>query len=198
MNNTSSSEYFEELRKNSNVKWKKFILAQLPYVINLRIHLRGSTLEVGCGLGRNLKRLGPSSVGVEHNPNSVQVCKDLGLSAYLPDEFRKMFKSKINLFDNLLMSHVLEHVTDQEQASIMSEYIPYLKRRARIFIITPQEKGFSLTDSHINWTDFNKIKGLLEKSAPGFSLTKAYSFPFPRIAGKLFNYNEFNVVADRT
>jgi hypothetical protein len=109
-----------------------------------------------------------------------------------------MFESKINLFDNLLMSHVLEHVTDQEQASIMLEYIPYLKRRARIFIITPQEKGFSLTNSHINWTDFNKIEGLLEKSAPGFILTKAYSYPFPRIAGKLFNYNEFNVVADRT
>jgi hypothetical protein len=197
MNNTSSSEYFEELNKNSNVKWKKLLPTQLPYSMNLKKNLRGNTLEVGCGLGRNLKHLGPGSVGVEHNVQSVQVCKNLGFSAHLPEDFQKQFGNKSGYFDNLLLSHVLEHVTDKEQESIMADYIPHLKQISRIFVITPQEKGFVLTDSHINWTDFDKIIKLLKKSAPSFELTSAYSFPFPRVAGRYFNYNEFNVIADR-
>ena len=198
MNNTSGSSYFEEIHRNSNVLWKKVLPTQLPYRLNLKTKLKGKTLEVGSGLGRNLRHLDSGSVGVDHNSLSVNYCNSLGLPAYLPQDFHEIFSPERQSFDNLLLSHVLEHVSSEEQESIFYEYLPYLAEKARIFIITPQEKGFYLTDSHINWTDFSKIEKLLGKVAPDFKISRMYSFPFPRFVGRIFNYNEFNVIANRS
>jgi hypothetical protein len=41
--------------------------------------------------------------------------------------------------------------------------------------------------------DFGKIRRIVE--AVGFEVVRAFSFPFPRFAGKIFIYNEFVTVS---
>ena len=62
---------------------------QLPYRLHVRSLRMGRALEVGCGIGRNLAHLPAGSVGVDHNPFSVQTCRSLGFEAYTDEEIRE-------------------------------------------------------------------------------------------------------------
>lgn len=199
-NNTDSNEYFEEIYSNTAKPWKKIIPVQLPYKYNLKRQNLGKVLEIGAGLGRNQGFL-REAVGVEHNQFSVDYCRSKGFEVYLPKEFHSKFreyKYENAKFDSILMSHVLEHVEFENQVNILAEYLPYLKLNSKIMLITPQESGHKSTISHITWTDFNRISEILQESAPDYRIIKSFSFPLPRFAGKLFTYNEFNVIAERS
>jgi hypothetical protein len=41
----------------------------------------------------------------------------------------------------------------------------------------------------VEFMEFGKLRRILESS--GFSPIREYSFPFPRVAGRFFLYNEF-------
>ena len=193
MNNTDSDSYYKELLNNTEKFWKKLIPLQLPFKLNLK-HLKpGKTLEIGCGLGRNLKVLDESSIGLDHNAISVAYCQSKGLPAYTLSQFEQD-SSSLNLigsFDSLLLSHVLEHVDIENQVDLIKSYTSYLKPHSKIILITPQEKGYQSTESHITWTDFSRLNEIVGAAAPDFLPSKQYSFPFPRKFGKLFPYNEF-------
>ena len=79
---TKGTGYADRLSRLSGVWWKRVFDVQRPYRWNLRRLKLGKTLDVGCGIGRNLINLGPTSVGVDHNPHSVAIAKKKGLSAY--------------------------------------------------------------------------------------------------------------------
>ena len=95
------------------------------------------------------------------------------------------------------MSHVLEHIEYENQASTLERYLPYLKANSKIMLITPQEAGHHATQSHITWTDFARLEQIILEASNQFKVIQKYSFPFPRIMGKLFKYNEFNIVASK-
>ena len=199
LNSTNSEEYFEEIHGNTHVGWKKYLPVQLPYSINLKKQSLGKTLEIGAGLGRNLRVL-DFAVGVEHNIRSVEYCRNNGFDVFLPEEFELKFrdcKGQEAVFDSLLMSHVLEHIEYENQASTLERYLPYLKVNSKIMLITPQEVGYHATQSHITWTDFARLEQIMLEVSNQFEIIKKYSFPFPRIMGKLFKYNEFIVVASK-
>jgi SAM-dependent methyltransferase len=198
-NNTNSDAYFKELNSNSTKLWKKFLPLQLPYKYNLRRQSLGKVLEIGAGLGRNQAFL-DDSVGVEHNPRSAQLCQSMGYRVLTPVNFHEEFKSLKGLeavFDSILMSHVLEHIEYENQVNVLKEYIPFLKSNGKIFLITPQEVGHKSTDSHITWTDFDRLEMIINQIGSEFKIIKSFSFPFPRLFGKVFKYNEFNVLASR-
>ena len=98
MATTKGKQYTEVLNKSSNVKWKKVFDVQRPYRWNLsRLNL-GKTLDVGCGIGRNLGNLSPDSVGVDHNKYSIGIAKKAGYDAVTVDEFmknNKLYKKRI-------------------------------------------------------------------------------------------------------
>ena len=198
-NNTNSSAYFEELNSNTMKLWKKFLPLQLPYKYNLRRQSLGKVLEIGAGLGRNQAFLN-DSVGVEHNPRSVQLCQKMGYRVFVPASFHNEFKPFTGpeaVFDSILMSHVLEHIEHENQVKVLKEYIPYLKPNGKIFLVTPQEVGYKSTDSHITWTDFDRLEMIINQIGGEFQVIKSFSFPLPRSFGKVFKYNEFNVLASR-
>jgi hypothetical protein len=198
-NNTNSEEYFREINGNTHVAWKKYIPVQFPYSMNLKKQSLGKVLEIGAGLGRNLRVL-DFAVGVEHNIRSVEYCRKNGFDVFLPEEFELEFsdcKDQEAVFDSLLMSHVLEHIEYENQTSTLEQYLPYLKTNSKIMLITPQEAGYHATQSHITWTDFARLEQIILEASNQFEIIKKYSFPFPRIMGKLFKYNEFNVVASK-
>jgi len=197
-NNTNTEDYFNEIHGNTQSILRKIIPTQLPYSYNLKRLKLGRVLEVGCGLGRNLKALSTGSIGIDHNVLSVDFCKGRGLEVYETNEFLKMATGNKDFqFDTLLMSHVLEHIEFENQISVLSKYLTFLKPNSNILLITPQEAGHKSTDSHITWTDFDRLRVILRTAAPDWKIDKNFSFPFPRVVGAFFTFNEFNVLAKR-
>jgi SAM-dependent methyltransferase len=97
---TADADYTARLSRLQNVWWKRVFDVQAPYRWNLRrLHL-GRTLDIGCGIGRNLAYLPPGSVGVDHNPHSIEVARERGLKTFLPAEFSSAPHSKAGSFDS--------------------------------------------------------------------------------------------------
>src|SRR5688572_8348700 len=97
---TRDEAYTERLRRKQNVWWKRLLDVQAPYRWNLRRLRPGLTLDVGCGIGRNLLHLGGTGVGVDHSAHSVEACRAQGLTAYLVDEFKASEHAAPGRFDS--------------------------------------------------------------------------------------------------
>jgi SAM-dependent methyltransferase len=106
--NTREAEYTQRLSSLQSVWWKQIIDVQLPYRWNVRRLKLGFTLDIGCGLGRNLLHLRGNGVGIDHNPASVEVARSRGLKAFLPDEFSRTDFNYENTFDSILVAHVID------------------------------------------------------------------------------------------
>ena len=191
---TEGADYTENLINRSNAKWKKVLDVQIPYRWNLkRLHL-GKTLDVGCGIGRNLGNLSSDSIGVDHNKHSIDIAKKAGYNAVTTEEFKKNKNQyKKDSFNSMLLAHVLEHLSTDNGEKIIKEYLPFVSDK--VVIICPQEKGFTLDKTHINFLRHEDIETILQKC--NLKIIKSYSFPFHKIVGKVFAYNETVVVATK-
>lgn len=186
---TDKSEYTETLRRKQQAWWKRLLDVQAPYRWNLQRLRSGYTLDIGCGIGRNLIHLKGAGVGIDHNRQSVEICRSRGLIAWLPEEFRGSPYDSPDLYDSLLLAHVAEHMTQQEAVNLISTYLRDLKPGGRLMLITPQEAGFRSDPTHVQFMDFAQLRSIHHDL--GLSITEEYSFPFPRFAGRVFTYNEF-------
>ncbi len=177
--------YAERLSALQTPMWKRILDVQRPYRWNLRRLNPGRTLDVGCGIGRNLAALGVGSIGVDPNPACVAAARAGGHSATAPEDLTE------GGFDSLLFAHVLEHVEDP--AALVTAYLPRLRRGGQVILMTPQELGYASDATHVRFLDFDRLEALC--STLGLAVEKSYSFPLPRWAGNVFKYNEFVVVA---
>lgn len=175
--------------------WKKILDVQVPYRWNLRRLNPGFTLDIGCGLGRNLKNLSGNGVGIDHNPHSVEITKTRGLQAFTPESFEESLFNKPASFDSILLSHVVEHMLEGEVKEVLDTYMHLLKPQGQVIFITPQEYGFQSDPTHIQFMDFAKLRAIASKS--GLLVVREFSFPFPRSFGRFFKYNEFVCVCRR-
>jgi len=191
---TKGEDYTELLQTLSGAKWKQILDVQRPYRWNLRRLGLGRTLDVGCGIGRNLGNLSEDSVGVDHNAHSIEVAKKAGYNAVTVEEFKKNKRAYgKESFDSMLLAHVLEHLSTEDGKNIIKEYLPFV--RDKVVIICPQEKGFTTDETHINFLTHEDIISILEDC--GLKILKSYSFPFHKQVGKVFTYNETLVVATK-
>jgi SAM-dependent methyltransferase len=195
MLSTKEIQYTQNLINKQYVWWKKLLDVQRPYRWNLRRLKLGYVLDVGCGIGRNLLHINGNGVGVDHNSYSVDVAKSIGLNAFTDDAFKASEFNQIESFDSLLLSHVAEHMTESEVIELLKFYLPLLKSKGKLVIITPQEKGYNSDPTHIQFMNFETLQRITEKLNLNF--IKKYSFPFPRIIGLFFKYNEFVFVAEK-
>ena len=192
---TRSEAYTARLDTLEGARWKRWLDVQAPYRWNLRRLRLGFVLDVGCGIGRNLVNLGASGVGVDHNPHSVAAARLRGCTAFTPSEFSGSEHAAPGCFDSMLVAHVLEHMPLDEARGLVEEYLGYLKPGGRVVLITPQEAGYRSDPSHVEFMDFEKLKGILTDCV--LQPERAYSFPFPRLVGRIFPHNEFVVVGRR-
>jgi SAM-dependent methyltransferase len=190
---TRDEGYTARLAHLQEAAWKRRLGVQLPYRWNLRRLRPGFTLDVGCGVGRNLRHLAGNGVGIDHNPHSVAACTHAGLTAFLPDDFSRSRYNQPQSFDSLLLAHVAEHMSHPELVALLREYAPLVREEGQIIVITPQEAGFRSDPTHVEFVDLEAIRAALD--AVGFVPVREYSFPFPRAAGRFFRYNEFVSVA---
>lgn len=190
---TKGSDYAERLEKLEHVWWKRLIDVQRPYRANLRRLAEGRVLDVGCGIGRNLVALPAGAVGVDHNADSVAVSRNRGCTAYLPAEFRSSGDAVPGVFGTLLLAHVVEHMPHLAAASLISEYLPYVRPAGRLVLICPQERGYASDPTHVEFLHLDDMASLCHEV--GATVEHARSFPLPRWTGRLFTYNEFVVAA---
>jgi 2-polyprenyl-3-methyl-5-hydroxy-6-metoxy-1,4-benzoquinol methylase len=193
MENTSGEDYARRLQAKQEVWWKKALNVQAPYQWNLRRQHLGRTLDVGCGIGRNLETLDAGSVGVDHNAHAVEVARERGLTALTVAEWESSALRQPESFDGMLLSHVIEHMGEPEAVTLLRNYLPYLRPGGRAFFVCPQERGYASDPTHVRFATGDDLARL--SHAVGLEPQPWFSFPFPRFAGKPFVYNEFCLLA---
>ena len=192
---TRSREYTERLVRLQRAPWKRLLRVQAPYRWNLRRLRPGFTLEVGCGIGRNLEHLDGNAVGLDLNPFSVAEARRSGLRALTPAEFAASSWCRPAAFDSLLLSHVAEHMRREELLALLREHLAYVRPGGLLILVTPQEVGFRSDPSHVEFLDTAALRSVADTL--GLVPVRDYSFPFPRFFGRLFVYNEFVSVSRR-
>jgi SAM-dependent methyltransferase len=184
---TNSLSYTQRLVRIQGGLLKKVLAPINPYKWHIRRVCRGKVLDVGCGIGRNLRYLAnDQNIGVDHNPDSVQICRETGLNAFTPDEFFKNYGHA--KFQTLLLSHVIEHLTPEQARSMLEQYMPFMDDDSQIIIICPQQRGFASDETHVTYFEEKNIRLLLDQFELG--QVSYRSFPLPKSAGNLFIYNE--------
>lgn len=122
-------------------------------------------IDVGCGKGRNLealRRLGFSNViGVDVNPELVQIVKQKGYSGLTAQEFDARFKG--TYADVILLSHIVEHFEYRPLLDFLGTYLDRLKVGGSMVVVTPL-----MSDMFYN--DFDHVKPYLPL---GFSMVFA-------------------------
>lgn len=188
---TRDASYAERLTRLEGAAWKRLLDVQRPYRWNLQRQHLGRTLDVGCGIGRNLQHLDAGSVGVDHNADSVRVAGERGLTAYTPEQFEAAHEG--DQFESLLMAHVLEHLDADGGRELLRAYLPWVRPGGKVFLICPQERGYASDATHVTFLDIAALRRVC--ADVGLDVERSYSFPLPRAAGRVFTYNEFCVLA---
>jgi 2-polyprenyl-3-methyl-5-hydroxy-6-metoxy-1,4-benzoquinol methylase len=190
---STDAEYTRRLQELSGRGWKRFV--PNPYAWKVRRLATGRVLDVGCGIGRCLDFVEPRGVGVDPNETAVDVCRAKGFQAYVPEEFGAVFADRRpdRLFDTMLCAHVLEHLDEATGVELLRTYLPYLRPKARVVLITPQERGQRSDATHVRFMDEPSLTRLLELC--GLKVEKISSFPLPRVFGRWFIYNETITIA---
>lgn len=189
---TEGADYAERLVRKQTVWWKKLLRVQAPYQWNLRRQGLGRTIDIGCGIGRNLETLGAGSIGVDHNAEAVAVARADGHEAYTVAEFEQA-QFELESFDGLLTAHVIEHLDPATGLEVMRSYLPYLRSGGKAFFVCPQERGYDSDPTHVRFTTGDDLAQLARDL--GLVPQEPFSFPFPRSTGKAFIYNEFCLLA---
>lgn len=184
---TANPEYAKRLKTLQGAWWKRALDVQRPYRWNLHRLDLGKTLDVGCGIGRNLKGRARGSSGIDHNAECVSIARAAGMAAFLPNEFPG------GVYDSVLFAHVLEHLSEPSAQSLVREYVRFVRPGGKVVFITPQEAGYRTDPTHVTFVDFNQLNRLAQSE--GLSRRACFSFPLPRAFGRIFPYNEFVLVA---
>lgn len=192
---TARPEYAQRLVDRSTRAGKRLLDVQAPYRAHIRRVCRARVLDVGCGIGRNLVHLGHGSVGVDHNSAAVAVARRRGLTAYTTAEFAGSPHGRPRAYDTLLFAHVLEHMQREQAQALLTSYLTYLRPGGRVVLICPQERGYGSDPTHVEFLRFADLAELCRHA--GLLVRREYSFPLPRLAGRVFTHNEFVVWADK-
>ena len=190
---TDSPDYAERLRSKQTLWWKRMLHVQAPYHWNLRRQHLGRTLDLGCGIGRNLGVLPPGSVGVDHNAEAVALARSSGYDAYTVREFLDGDLAVPAAFDGLLAAHVVEHMDREQALRLLGDYLRFVRPGGLVFLVCPQERGYASDPTHAWFAQDTDLLELVQTL--GLEPERSYSFPFPRWTGKLFIYNEFCLTA---
>jgi SAM-dependent methyltransferase len=96
----------------------------------------GRVLDVGCGYGRNLRPMAAAGLrvtGVEINPEIVAANRRDGFDCLTADEFAR----GTDVYDAMLMAHVVEHFAPADLLAFMDGYLDRLRPGGRLIIATP-------------------------------------------------------------
>lgn len=195
MENLSEAKYAEYLYTISNKTYKRVLARVNPYRQHIRHLVKGTCLDIGAGFGRNLGYLNNSrNVGVEPNLSLRKIAETLGHNVVAREQLFESYSHQH--FDNLLISHVLEHLPTQDHHAFLQEYLPFLKIGGKVVILIPQVAGFKQDSDHKHFWTPALISEYLHDNK--LSILRIGSFPLPTWFGQIFIYNEWFVIAEKS
>src|SRR5712692_10250039 len=135
---THGKEYAERLIRLQTAPWKRRLDVQALHRWNLRRLDPGFTLDIGCGIGRNLLHLSGHSVGIDINEYCVRAATARGLTAFTPSGFRRSREyNRPGRFDAILLAHVAEHMTEDQAVALLREYDTLVRPDGKLILISP-------------------------------------------------------------
>lgn len=134
-------------------------------------HLRGVTLDVGCGIGDFLTHR-PGTVGVDINPATVDWCQQQGLDARLMSPDRLPFDD--TSFDSAVLDNVLEHLS--APAPLLREIHRVLRPRGTLVVGVPGKLGYASDPDHKIYYDPATLVSTL--AGARFGLQRIFHTPF--------------------
>ena len=133
-------------------------------------HLKGSTLDVGCGIG-DMLAFRALTTGVDINPYAVDYCKNQGLDAQLMQTDLLPFPNKH--FDSVLLDNVLEHI--EAPNDLLKEIARVLRDNGTLLIGVPGKRGWLSDPDHKRNYNENTLKSCL--SDAGFKCQHIFYAP---------------------
>lgn len=192
--------YASEQLRRSRHPMRRFIKGfYLRSVLSL---VRGPTIDYGCGAGQLLVRLPLGSLGLEVNPHLIVAHAGAGLSVLqwqASDEGFDLQGLPPGRFKSLVISHVLEHLPDP--AAALRRLLQACSRIGveRVIAVVPGAKGYASDPTHRTFVDSRYVADQGWTQIAGYSLALQRFFPLPwEGGGKLYIYNEMQLVFDRT
>jgi SAM-dependent methyltransferase len=178
---------FDQFAKQGRIKrW----LRQLFFIMPIVRQFKGYVLDIGCGPGIYLEQYSGYSLGIDAHPNNVRICKEKGIQVFEEDANRFVME---NVFNTVLISHVLEHLDDP--ASVIENAYRSTKPGGRIIIIVPCYEGFisGLNDEvgHKHFIDEDYVNKKI--NSLGGKKIHASTFP-PLLGGK---YTELRMIFEK-
>ncbi len=171
------------------------------YLDRVLAHVRGPTLDVGCGAGQLLEQLPAGSMGLELNPVLVEELSSKGLrvSQIVGASDRiEIGDFVIGTFRTLVLSHVLEHF--ENAARVLEMLLEDCAQRGieRVVIVVPGKVGYESDSTHKTFVTLDYLEDKRLTTHAGFSLGHRSYFPGNlESIGKLFIYHELMLVYDR-
>lgn len=110
----------------------------------------GRLLDIGCGNGAFLVRakdMGWHAQGCEIDPKAVAACRDVGIDVVEGDAFHPSLKERT--FDVITMSHVIEHVVDQQ--SLLRRVYDLLRPGGWCWMALPNPQSIGLLVFGAGW-----------------------------------------------
>lgn len=135
--------------------------------------LRGSTLDIGCGIG-DMLAFRPATIGTDINPRTVEYCRSIGLEAHLMEPDRLPFEA--GRFDSALLDNVLEHVP--QPAALLDDVRRVLKPGGRLLVGVPGRRGWDSDPDHKVRYDERSLSDCLQRA--GFAEREIFHTPLWR------------------
>ncbi len=166
-------EDIDSFGKSSKIK---YYLRQIFYINPIVRELKGYVLDIGCGVGIYTEKYSGHSLGIDANDNNIKICQEKKINAIKADANSYVLE---NLFDSILLSHVLEHLT--EPSKVLENAYLCAKKGGLIIIVVPCLtafiSGFNDLIGHKQFINEEYLDYYLLKKF-GCKKLKSYSFPF--------------------
>jgi len=114
---------------NQNTAYRKHALIVQQWISS------GRTLDIGAGDGLITSLI--DAEGIDDNETAVKLAKEKGVNVILGDAYGMPYKK--NIFDNVLMGDVIEHL--KYPAKVIDQIKKVLKPKGRLYIVTPPKGG---------------------------------------------------------
>lgn len=172
------------------------------YVSRVLRHVKGPSIDLGCGAGQILEYLPEGSVGIEVNPYLVEDLTQRGFQVLSAAESEAGFNLRAlsqNKFGTLVLSHVLEHFgnADQVLRGLLQECASL--GVSTVIIVIPGATGYRSDPTHKTFVNMDYLQSHELVDCEGFKIAHYSYFPGNlKFIEDFFIYHELMVVYQKS